>query len=61
MMSAAGDLSVDRNGAQPYERALQLLKENAVRALAKREPAERGETYESVEEYDPVLRAHCRL
>lgn len=60
-MSVAGYFAVNRDGSQADERVLHLLKEDALRALARRERAEREEVYEGVEEYDPVLRAHCRL
>ena len=38
-----------------------LLRDDALKALSPLERAERGVTYGCVEDYDPVLRAHCRL
>jgi hypothetical protein len=42
-------------------RVIRLLREDALRAMTPLERAERGETYGREEDYDPVLRAHCRL
>jgi len=42
-------------------RVIRLLREDALRAVTPLERAERGETYGREEDYDPVLRAHCRL
>jgi hypothetical protein len=38
-----------------------LLREEALRVLAQLERAALGQTYACVKDYDPVLRAHCRL
>jgi hypothetical protein len=46
--------------ALPSNELLVKLKEDALRALGAEE-RQAGEFYESVEDYDPVLRAHCRL
>jgi len=42
-------------------RGFGLLREDALRALTPLERAALGATYGCVEDYDPVLRAHCRL
>ena len=46
-------------GREDY--VVRLLREDALRAVTPLERSERGETCACEEDYDPVLRAHCRL
>jgi hypothetical protein len=61
-MSVAGYLASGKNAGLPSERLRARLKEDAVRAMEPVRPDVKPKpAYLSVEDYDPVLRAHCRL
>jgi hypothetical protein len=60
-MSVTGHLPAEDAQVVRENRVVRLLREDALRAVTPLERAERGETYAREEDYDPVLRAHCRL
>ena len=60
-MSITGFLPAEDARVVREDVVMRLLREDALRAVTPLERAERGATYGCVEDYDPVLRAHCRL
>lgn len=61
-MSIAGYFAVGKRGRRWDVQLVERVKEEAFRDV---KPLEEGETapevYRSLKDYDPVLRAHCRL
>jgi hypothetical protein len=60
-MSFVGYLPADEARVVRIGSGIGLLREDALRALTPVERAALGPAYGCVEDYDPVLRAHCRL
>jgi hypothetical protein len=60
-MSVAGYLASGKNAGLRSEKLRMRLKEDAMRATWREKAEGKQEEYVSVEDYDPVLRAHCRL
>ena len=60
-MSFIGYLPADEARVVRVGSGIGLVGEDAMRALTPLERAALGATYARVEDYDPVLRAHCRL
>jgi hypothetical protein len=61
-MSVAGYLASGKNVALRSERLRMRLKEDALRAMGPVRPDVKPKpVYLSVEDYDPVLRAHCGM
>jgi hypothetical protein len=60
-MSIVGHLPAEDARVVREDVVMRLLREDGLRAVTPLERAARWERYGSVEDYDPVLRAHCRL